>query len=109
MHPSHRNGEVANKIAELTRLQVCKKEKCGLRTSVSPWNLRALAFHGKTGFRICSFIPDMFGTGEHRFQMVLEKSDKPDWYQKLSHFKELLASSYKPCSEGLPKFPLNPL
>ncbi len=39
VHPNYRNGEVANKIAEVTRQQACEKGKRGLRTSVSPWNL----------------------------------------------------------------------
>ncbi len=99
VHPHYRNGAVANKIAEVTRQQVCKKEKRGMRTSVSPWNLRGLAFHGKSGFRICSFISDMFGSGEHRFQMVLDKSDQPDWYSKINYYKELLRSE-KEFSEG---------
>ncbi len=90
VHPNYRNGEVANIIAEVTRMQVCEKEKRGLRTSVSPWNLMGLSFHGKSGFRICSFVPNMFGTGEHRFQMVLEKNKKPDWYQKRSYYIKLL-------------------
>ena len=99
VHPHYRNGVVANKIAEVTQHQVCEKEKRGMRTSVSPWNLRGLAFHGKSGFRICSFIPDMFGSGEHRFQMVLEKSDQPEWYNKINHYKELLRSE-KELHEG---------
>ena len=90
IHPHFRNCAVADKIAELTRKQVCEKEKRGMRTSVSPWNLRGLAFHGKSGFRITSFIPDLFGPGEHRFQMVLEKRDQPDWYKKRNHYKDLL-------------------
>ncbi len=92
VHPRYRNGAVANKIAEVTRQLVLVKEKLGMRTSVSPWNLRGLAFHGKSGFRISSFIPDMFGSGEHRFQMVLEKPDQPEWYNKKNYYKELLVS-----------------
>ena len=92
VHPDYRNGAVANKIAEVTRQQICKKEKRGIRTSVSPWNLRGLAFHGKSGFRICSFIHDIFGPDEHRFQMVLEKNDQPEWYKKRNYYKELLQS-----------------
>ena len=90
VHPHYRNGAVANKLAELTRQQVFEKEKRGIRTSVSPWNFRGLAFHGKSGFRICSFIPDMFGSGEHRFHMVLEKRDQPEWYNKINYYKELI-------------------
>ncbi len=90
VHPDYRNGEVANKIAEVTRQQACEKEKRGLRTSVSPWNLMGLSYHGKSGFRICSFVPNVFGPGEHRFQMVLEKNEKPDWYEKRSYYIKLL-------------------
>ena len=87
VHPSYRNGAVANKIGEVTRQLVFENENLGMRTSVSPWNLRGLAFHGKSGFRISSFIPDMFGSGEHRFQMVLEKPDQPEWYNKKNYYK----------------------
>ena len=92
VHPNYRNGAVANKIAEVTRKQVYEKENIGMRTSVSPWNLRGLAFHGKSGFRICSFIPDIFGPGEHRFQMILEKRDQLEWYKKRNEYIELLRS-----------------
>ena len=80
------------KLLRLHGSKFAKKKSWGIRTSVSPWNLRGLAFHGKSGFRISSFIPDMFGSGEHRFQMVLEKRDQPEWYNKINYYKELLHS-----------------